>query len=145
MGVAEGLRKARRERINDAEVCDALIVGAQGECLANHLIDVDHRARRLTLARECQQVPHNARGPFRLAQDDFQPAPHLRLERRLLGQALRPRQDRGEWIVEFVRDAGNRLAERGHFLCLEELVVDVAGLVVQFLALAHVPHKCFDP
>ena len=39
------------------EVRHALLVGAQGQRLAHDLIDVDHRARRLPLARERKEVP----------------------------------------------------------------------------------------
>ena len=35
---------------------DALLVGAQRQRFAHDLVDVDHRARRLALAREGQQV-----------------------------------------------------------------------------------------
>ena len=39
---------------------------------------------------------------------------------------------------------GNRLAERGHLLRLQELMVDVTCLVVQFLSFADVAHQRFD-
>ena len=41
-------------------------------------------------------------------------------------------------------DAGDRLAERGHFFGLQKLMVDVARLVVELLALADVPDQAFD-
>ena len=43
-----------------------------------------------------------------------------------------------------MRDAGDRLPERRHFLRLQQLVVDVARLVVQLLALADVADERFD-
>ena len=41
-------------------------------------------------------------------------------------------------------DARDGLAERRHLLGLEQLVIDVAGFVVELLALADVPDERFD-
>ena len=49
-----------------------------------------------------------------------------------LGESLGPAEDRGERIVQLVRDAGHRLAERSHLLGLQQLVVDVACLSSSF-------------
>src|SRR5262245_30949526 len=43
-----------------------------------------------------------------------------------------------------MRDAGNRLAERGHFLGLQHLVAAVAVLIFTLLPLADVAHQCLD-
>ena len=43
-----------------------------------------------------------------------------------------------------MRDAGNRLAERGHLFRLQELMVEIARLVVEPLAFADVAHQRFD-
>ena len=59
-------------------------------------------------------------------------------------QAFGPRQDRRERIVQFVRDAGDGLAERGHFFGLEHLVTAVSILVVPLLPLRHVTDQRFD-
>ena len=58
-----------------------------------------------------------------------------------LREPLGPRQDRRERIVQLVRDAGNRLAERGQLLGLQQLVIHVARLILEFLALADVPNQ----
>ena len=60
------------------------------------------------------------------------------VERGLLREPLGPAEDRGERVVQLVRDAGDRLAERRHLLGLQQLVIDVARLVVELLALADV-------
>jgi len=57
----------------------------------------------------------------------------------------RSAQDGGERVVELVRDARDRLAERRHLLGLQQLGVEIAGLVVELLALADVAHQRFDP
>ena len=41
-------------------------------------------------------------------------------------------------------DAGDRLPERRHLLGLQQLMMDVAGLVVELLALADVAHDGLD-
>jgi hypothetical protein len=43
-----------------------------------------------------------------------------------------------------VRDAGNRLAERRELLRLQELVIEVARLILEALALADVADERFD-
>ena len=53
-------------------------------------------------------------------------------------------QDRGERVVQLVRDARNRLSERRHLLGLQELLVEVARLVVELLALADVAQERVD-
>ena len=123
---------------------DPLVVGAQRERLAHDVVEIDHRAGRLAFAREGQQVADDARGPFGLGKDGVETAAHRIVERRPMRQPLGPAQDRGERVVQLVRDAGNRLAERRHLLRLEQLVIEIARLVVQLLALADVAHERFD-
>ena len=60
------------------------------------------------------------------------------------GEPLGPRQDRGERVVQLVRDAGDGLAERRHLLGLQQLVVQVARLVLELLAIAHVADQGLD-
>ena len=72
------------------------------------------------------------------AEDRLEAAADRLVERGALRQALGPAEDGGERVVQLVRDTGNRLAERRHFLRLQQLVIDVARLVVQLLALADV-------
>ena len=131
------------ERVDDGDVGDALLVGAQRQRLAHDLVHVDHRARRLALAREGEQVADDARGALGFAEDGLEPAPR-RLVERPLRQPLGPGEDRGERVVQLVRDAGDGLAERGHLLGLQQLVIDVARLVVELLALADVAHERLD-
>ena len=71
-------------------------------------------------------------------------APDRGIHRRFLGQSLGPAENRRQRIVQLVRDAGDRLTQRGHLLGLQELVVDVARLIVQLFPLAHISQECFD-
>ena len=54
--IGKHLRQPGGERLDDRDVADALLVGAQRQRLAHDLVEVDHRARRVALARERQQV-----------------------------------------------------------------------------------------
>ena len=60
------------------------------------------------------------------------------------GQPLGPRQDRGEWIVQLMRHAGDGLAECGHLLRLLHLVASVSRLIVPLLALADIADERLD-
>ena len=140
MRIGEDLRQPRRERVDDGDVRDALLVGAQRQRFAHHLVQVHHRARALPLARERQELAHDLRRAFGFVEDDVDAAPRAVVER-LLRQPLRPGEDRRQRVVELVRDAGDRLAERGHLLGLQQLLVEVARLVVQLLSLADVAHQ----
>ncbi len=144
MAVSEHLRQSGSQRVDDADVRHALLVRPQRHRLARHLIHIHHRARRLPLAREREQVADDARGAFGFAEDDFEAVAHRLFERRALRQPLGPGEDRRERVVQLVGDAGNRLPERGHFLGLQQLVIDVARLIVQLLAFAHVSDQRFD-
>ena len=71
--------------------------------------------------------------------------PRLRLlVDRSLREPLGPGEDRRKRVVQLVRDAGNRLAERGELLRLQQLVIQVARLIFKPLALADVAHQRFD-
>ena len=57
---------------------------------------------------------------------------------------LGPHQDRGERVVQLVRDAGDRLAEDRHLLGLEQLLVEIARLLFELAALADVAQQRVD-
>ena len=76
MAVGEHLRQAGGERVDDRDVGEPLIVGAQRERFAHDLIHVDHRPRRLALAREGQQVADDAGGALGFAEDRVEAAAH---------------------------------------------------------------------
>ncbi len=131
------------ERLEDRDVAEALFVRAERERLAHHLVQIDHGAGRVTFTGEGEQVAHDLGGAFRFAQDRLEAAPRL-IVHAALRQAFGPRQDRRERIVQLVGDAGDRLAERREFLGLQELVIQVAGLVLEAFPLADVAHQRFD-
>ena len=77
-------------------------------------------------------------------EDGLEAAADRLVERLRCDEPLGPAEDRRERVVQLVRDAGDRLAERRHLLGLQQLVIDVARLVVELLALADVAHERFD-
>ena len=60
---------------------------------------------------------------------------------RLFRQPLRPAQDRRQRVVQLVRDARDRLSKRGHLLRLQQLLIQVARLIVELLPLADVANE----
>ena len=141
--VGKRLRQASGERLDGRHIVDALLVGAQRQRFPDDLIEIDHRPRGMTLAREGEQVADDLGGAFRLAQDGFKPAPRV-IVGRPLRQTLRPREDRRERVVQLVRDARNRLTKRGELLGLQQLMVQIARLILEPLAIADVAHQRFD-
>ena len=96
--------------------------------VGHRFAEIEHlRAQRL-LARECQQLPHQARRPVGVLLDL-----HDVLERRV-GRPVRVQEEIGrhhdgaEQIVEIVRDAAGELADRLHLLLLCDLVFQRALL-----------------
>ena len=94
--------------------------------IAQHLAEIEHlRAQRL-LARECQQMPHQARRPVGVLLDL-----HDVLERRIgrlvrIEQEIGRHHDGGQHVVEIVRDAAGKLADQFHLLLLGKLVLQRA-------------------
>ena len=143
MRVGEDRWQPRRQCRDDIDVGQALLVGTQRQRLADDLVQIDHRARGLALSREREQISHDPGGTLRLTEDDVDASPG-RLVEVPLGQTLGPAEDGGERVVQFVRDTGDGLAESGHLFRLQQLLIEVAGLVVQPTALADVAHEDFD-
>ena len=82
---------------------------------------------------------------FGSAEDDVESAADRRLERMLLRQARPPTSGMvASGLFQLVRDAGHCPSECRHLLRLEQLMVDVARFVVEFLALADVADEGFD-
>ena len=142
--VGKYVRQPRGKRLEDCDVAETLIVGAQRQCFANDTIEIHHRPRRMTLARERQKVADDFRRTLGLAENGFQSAacPFVNV---LLRETLGPRQNRRQWIVQFVGDARNRLAKRRQLLCLEQLVIQIPRLILESLAFADVAHQRVDP
>ena len=59
-------------------------------------------------------------------------------------ESLGPCEDCGQRVVQFVGNPRDRLPERGQLLCLKELVVKIARLILELLPLADVTHERFD-
>ncbi len=141
--IGEHLREAGGQRLDDGDVADALVVGPQRQSLANDLVEVDHRARRMPLAGEHQQIADDLRGALRLAEDRLETTARL-VVHTALREPLGARQNRRERVVQLVRDTGNGLTQGGELLGLQELVIEIARLIFETLALAHISHQRFE-
>ena len=60
------------------------------------------------------------------------------------GEPLGAREDRRERVVEFVGDTGDGLPERRELFGLQQLVIEIARLILETFALADVTHQRFD-
>ena len=113
MRVGENRRQARRRaprsRVMFVTRCS---YDAQRQRFADDLVQIDHRARGLPFPREGQQVADDARGALGFAEDDVESAPRRFVERCFCDRRSAQREDRRQWIVQLVRDAGDRLSER---------------------------------
>ena len=87
----------------------------------------------LLLPREAQQVLHDVRRPLGLLLDDGERLAQRRRDVGHLGEVVGEPDHRGERVVEVVGDAGDELADGGHLLRLDQLVLQPAalGLVVE--------------
>lgn len=116
---------------------------AQRERVADHLIQVDQRSRRMPFAREGEQAADDARRALGLAEDGLEAAAQGR-RGRLLREPFGRREDGRERVVQLVGHARHRLAERRQLLGLEQLLLQVARLVVELLALGDVADERAD-
>ena len=124
-------RRQRRIKLrHELHVVQPVFVGAQRQDAPEQVGDVLWRARRGLTAGEREQVAHDPCGTLRLVGDppeivrQFGARPNralmLRVEQLFL-QQLRVADYARERVVQFVRDAGNQLADGGKLLRLEQL------------------------
>ena len=94
--------------------------------IGQHLAEIEHLRPHRLLAREGQQMPHQARRPVGILLDL-----HDVLERRVgrlvgIEQEIGRHHDGGQHIVEIVGDAAGELADQLHFLRLRDLGFELA-------------------
>jgi len=119
--VAEDVGEGRPQVTVHLDVRDFQVVLHQLQRPLDHVVQVHGRALRGLLARERQQVAHDAAGPLRLLVDHLEVAPILLRDLLLLEQKLRQTCDRRERIVQLVCHAGDELPDGGQFLTLNQL------------------------
>ena len=125
MRVGEDRRQPGAERFEDRDVGGPLLVGAERQRFAHDDVEVDGRARRVPLARERLQVADDAGGAFGGVVNGVEVAAGQLVEPAAV-QPLGAGQDRRERVVQLVRHARHRLAQRRELLGLRQLVVQVA-------------------
>jgi hypothetical protein len=105
IAIGEHPRQGGGERVDDGDVRDAPIRQSPRQRLSHHLVDINHRPCRLTLAREGQEIADDASGTLRFAENGFKTAAYGIVHRGVLRESFRPAQDGGERVVELVSDA----------------------------------------
>ena len=81
------------------------------------------------LAREAQQILHDAMSALRLLVKLFGVFDSLRAHLAAGAEQLAVAENGGERIVEFVSDAGNQLSDGGHFFAVQKLFLSAAKVV----------------
>ena len=84
----------------------------------------------LLAARERQQVPHDGGGALGFLADHGQRLGQARRHVGRLGEQIAKAHDRGEGVVEVVRDARNQLPNRRHLFGLQQLLLQAAFLAL---------------
>ena len=90
--VCEYVRKTRRERDDDGDVGDALLVGPQRQRFTHDLVHIHHGARRLPFSGEGEQAADDACGALGLTQNRLDAA----ADRRFKGRARKAVQPSSE-------------------------------------------------
>ena len=105
---------------------------AKNQRVLQYLVQLDRRAMGLLLPREAEQIQHDVMGALRLFVEFFQILRAAALDEFLGLQQLAVTKDRGERIVQLMRDPGDQLAHRRHLLALQELLLGTSQRVVSF-------------
>ncbi len=92
------------------------VVRAKLDGAAQNLIELHGVALRRHLPGKAQQILHDLLGALRFLQDDAQIFARRLRNRGIFHQQVGKPENRSERIIHFVRDAGNQLPYRRHFL-----------------------------
>src|SRR5579863_6555798 len=106
----------------DGNIVDLEIVVAQGESFIHDLADIDLGALRFSLACKGKQILHHTMGALSLLEELGNEILSALIQAFALEQ-LSVTENRGERIIEFMGDSGNELADGGHLLALQELLL----------------------
>src|SRR5208282_530162 len=115
-------------------VIDLEIVVAQGQRFFQHLPDIHLGTLGFALTREGKEILHHAVGSLRL----FEHLANVVLRavvQAFTFQQLRVPENRGQRIVQFVSDACDQLAYRGHLLALQKLFLGAPQIFVGLASL----------
>src|SRR5882724_7710540 len=98
------------------DIAHAQVVVTQGERVFEYLVDAYGNALGLMLAGKTEKILHDAMSALGLFIQLFAVFETLRSYLRGGSQQLAVAENRSKRIVQFVRDAGNKLAYGGHLL-----------------------------
>ena len=126
--VGDGHGEGWIEVEGDGDIIHPQLIGAQVERVADHLVEIDHQALGFVFAREHQQILYDPGSTFGLGMDLLQILAYPFGQAGIAQQQLGIARDAGEWIVELMRDAGDKLADRGELFGMQELLFEAAAL-----------------
>src|SRR6266700_1251952 len=126
--VANEFRQALVKLLHDLDSVVGKIISAQRDGLAQDAIDLDRLALRRPLPGKAQKVLHNFFGALRFFQNHLQIFARTSRDLRVLHQQVGKSHDGRQRVVHLMRNAGDKLAHRGHLLCMHQLGLDHGGV-----------------
>src|SRR5579871_3809084 len=118
MRIGRCQRQVRREIKMQADIFHAEIVISQRQSFFEYLINLNGDALRLVLTRKAEQVLYDAMCALRLFVKLVGVFGTLRTDIGAASEQLAVAENRGEWVVEFVCDARDELADCRHFFAV---------------------------
>src|SRR5215469_4469666 len=104
------------------------VIRPKPQRLAHDRVHLNRLALRRHLPRKTEQVVYNDARALRLLKDDAQFLFSSVRNSWVLEQQVGEPHDRSQWIVYFVRDAGDQLTQSGHFFGAHQLRLQVHGI-----------------
>ena len=124
-----------RQLERDLDPVRAQRVADQVERLVHHEVQMDFLTLRRMLARQGEEVPHDAGAAVGGFRHLVELPGHLWIVAELALEEPDPTGDHGKRVVELVGHAGQKLSHGGHLLGLEKLLGALAHLLFEMIVL----------
>src|ERR1043166_3504788 len=122
--IADQIRQALIEFLHNLHAVIGKVIRAQGDGLAQNVVDLERLALRRALAGKTQQVLHDLLGALRLFQDHLQILAGAARDFRILHEQVGKSHDGRERVVDLMGHAGDKLADGSHFFRVHQLGLD---------------------
>ena len=124
-----------RQLERDLDSVRAQRVADQVECLVHHEVQIDLLTLRRMLARQGEEVPHDAGAAVGRFRHLVELSGHLWIVAELALEEPDPTGHHGKRVVELVGHAGQKLSHGGHLLGLEKSLGALAHLLLEMIVL----------
>ena len=128
LGVAHGTFEVLIELLAHFNAMTGKIVAAQFDGLPQDVIQVDGFPLGRPLPCKAEQVLDDFFGALRFMKDDLQVLAGRRWHVRIFEQQVRKTENRGERIIDLMRDAGNQAPDGSHFFRVCEFRLQQHGV-----------------